>query len=364
MPQLEIPPVTAGAFSIARYKLKIDLFLDLNKQLNTLIDTLPPKLWKGYRLVAGDGTTVNLPISKSTIGHFGLFRESSHGGKTVLANACMLYDVLSDFAMASCISPFCEGEKTLMARLLQQTSLTNSIIILDRGFSSFSLLKLMIANSLDYCVRLKTSGNLFAQHVLEDSRLDFITDWIPSEAERNTCKKKQIECSPIQVRVTKITLPSGEIEVLVSSLLDMGTFTLEDIKELYRLRWAIEEGFKDLKPKMKLEQFGCKRQEGIYQEFYSHIFMMNLTTLIGMEAQKTIEIKTKARKYRYKYNWSNAFKFIQNSFVQLFKSDDTEAVIELIRRQIEKSIIAIVPNRRFVRQTHSINKHRASPMYK
>jgi hypothetical protein len=29
----------------------------------------------------------------------------------------MLYDVLSDFALASCISPFREGEK--MARLLQ-----------------------------------------------------------------------------------------------------------------------------------------------------------------------------------------------------------------------------------------------------
>lgn len=364
MPQLEIPSVTAGAFSIARYKLKIDLFLDLNLHLNALIDTLPPKLWKGYQLIAGDGTTVNLPVSKSTIDHFGLFRESSHGGKTVLANACMLYDVLSDFGLASCISPFCDGEKTIMARLLHQTTLTNSIILLDRGFSSFSFFKILINNGLDFCVRIKTSGNLFAQHVIEDPRLDFITDWMPSEAEQITCKKKKLDSCLIKVRVTKITLSSGEIEVLVSSLFDMKTFNLKDIKELYRLRWVIEEGFKDLKPKMKLEQFGCKRQEGIYQEFYSHIFMMNLTHLIGIEAQKTIEIKTKGRKYRYKYNWSNAFKFIQNSFVQLFKSNDLEAVIQMITRQIENSVIAIVPNRSFVRQTHSTKKHRASPLYK
>ena len=30
LPQLKIPAVTAGAFSITRYKLKIDLLLDLN----------------------------------------------------------------------------------------------------------------------------------------------------------------------------------------------------------------------------------------------------------------------------------------------------------------------------------------------
>ena len=115
---------------------------------------------------------------------------------------------------------------------------------------------------------------------------------------------------------------------------------------------------------MKLEQFGCKKQEGIYQEFYSHIFMMNLTTLIGMDAQKAIDAKTKGRKYRYKYNWSNAFKFVQNSFINLFKEDDIGTVIETIIRQIEKSMIAIVPNRKFERQTHSIKKHRFSPMYK
>ena len=325
---------------------------------------MPPKLWKGYRLVAGDGTTVNLPVSESTVAHFGLFRESSHGGKTVLANACMLYDVLTDFALASCISPFSVGEKTLMARLVHQTPLTNSVIILDRGFSSFSFLKILNNSNLKFCIRLKTSGNLFAQDVLADSRLDFITDWKPSEAERSTCKKKELEPGPIKVRVTKIVLPSGEIEVLVSSLFDMDTFTAEDMEQLYHLRWAIEEGFKDLKPKMKLEQFGCKRQEGVYQEFYSHIFMMNLTTIIGTEAQKTIELKTKGRKYRYKYNWSNAFKYIQNSFVKLLTGNNLEDIIHFIISQIEKSVVAIVPNRKFVRQTHSINKHRASPMYK
>jgi IS4 transposase len=58
---------------------------------------------------------------------------------------------------------------------------------------------------------------------------------------------------PIQVRVSKIKLKSGEIEILISSLYQMDIYTLDDMKELYRLRWGIEEGFIKLKPKMKIK---------------------------------------------------------------------------------------------------------------
>jgi hypothetical protein len=329
-----------------------------------LIETLPKKYWNGYRLVAGDGTTVNLPIHKSTIKHFGLFRNSKKGGKTVHANAAMLYDVLTHYALASKIAPFKSGEKMIMSSLIKETKLSKTIMILDRGFCSFSFFKELINKDLDYCIRVTTSQSKFANKVIENKSDDFIIDWIPSEAERGTCKRKGVDTIPIKVRATKIILPSGEVEVLISSLLDLKKITKSDISELYQLRWGIEEGYKKLKPKMKLEQFGCKKQEGIYQEFYSHIFMMNLTQILCNEAQKKIDIKTKNRKYKYKYNWINAYKYTNESFVELFKNVDIELVIKKILKQIEQSIIAIVPERSFRRTTGGIRKHRYNPMYK
>ena len=154
-----------------------------------------------------------------------------------------------------------------MHTLVDKTHLSNSIINRGRGFSNFSLLKTLINNNIDYCVQLKTSEILFAQQVFADPRIDFMTDWLPSDAELATSKNKKVDISPIKLRVTKITLSGGEIEVLITSLLDTDKFPLEDISNLYRLRWGIEEGFKNLKPKMKLEEFGCIRQEGVYQEF-------------------------------------------------------------------------------------------------
>jgi hypothetical protein len=364
LPQLNIPAITAGAFSIARYKLKIELFLGLNRELNQLIENLPTKLWKGFRLIAGDGTTVNLPVSESTINHFGLFRDSKNGGKTVMANACMLYDLLTDYVLSADIAPFCEGEKTIMKRLLNETKFSNSIALFDRGFSAFYFIKHLINNDLNFCIRLNSRISNFGKDAMRNPSNDFITQWSPSEAEQHTCRKMGVDVAPLDVRITKVTLPSGEVDVLVSNLTDMKRFSLDDLAELYQLRWAVEEGYKKLKPKMKLEQFGCKKYEGIYQEFFAHIFMMNLTTLIGNQAQEAIELSTRKRKFGYKYNWVNAYKFLKHSFVELIQADDIEMVIMKIITSIKKSIVAIVPNRKFVRQTQSIKKHRFSPMYK
>ncbi|RBQ01398.1 transposase, partial [Pedobacter miscanthi] len=115
-----------------------------------------------------------------------------------------------------------------------------------------------------------------------------------------------LDTEKIVVRVTKIELKTGEIEILVSSLFDMNDICTENMKALYDLRWPVEEGFKKLKPKMKLEQFGCRKPEGIFQEFEAHIFMINLVALLGIQAQREID-RNKKRKLKYKYNWQNAF---------------------------------------------------------
>ncbi|RZL97782.1 MAG: hypothetical protein EOO88_62095, partial [Pedobacter sp.] len=119
-----------------------------------------------------------------------------------------------------------------------------------------------------------------------------------------------LDTEKIFVRVTKIGLKTGETEVLVSSLFDMDNVGTAQMKVLYGLRWPIEEGFKKLKPKMKLEQFGCRKPDGIFQEFEAHIFMMNLVALLGIQAQQQIDMNKK-RKLNYKYNWQNAFRFVR-----------------------------------------------------
>ena len=121
------------------------------------------------------------------------------------------------------------------------------------------------------------------------------------------------------------------------------------MQALYDLRWGIEEGFKKMKPKMKLEQFGCKRYEGIYQEFYAHIFMMNLVSILANDSQELIFEKTKERKQKYKYNWQNAFRFVRNKFIEIFHLGEFKDTLEKLITQIAGSLIYIKKGRHFIR---------------
>ena len=115
-----------------------------------------------------------------------------------------------------------------------------------------------------------------------------------------TGEKKIKTKESIKVRVTKTVLDTGETKLLVSNL-EESVFSTEDMAKLYQMRWGAEEGIKNLKSKIKVEQFGCRKTEGIYQEYYAHILAMNMVALAGMAATKQIEKKTRKRKLTYKY---------------------------------------------------------------
>lgn len=364
LPKLSLKPVTASAFSIARYKIKADFFLDFNKWVTDILTTVPHKYWNGYRIIAGDGTTISVPVSKDTISHFGVYAQTSDGTKTVLANACILYDVLSEFVVDAVISGTHLKESTHIQTMLESFNISDSILVLDRGFSKFHFYKTLINKGLFFCIRQKTGDHRFSKYVLEHDEDDFITEWTPSKGEKDTCRIKGHDTMPIKVRVTKIKLPTGEIEVLISNIFNTSDITSTQMKELYHLRWQIEEAFKLLKPQMKLEQFGCKKTQGVYQEFYAQIIMMNIASLISKLAEKQIEHSTKKRKHKYKYNRKNAWKYIREKIIELYSRINFEQVLEDIIEKIARSIVVIVSERSYSREHKFKYKPRFSPMYK
>ena len=82
--------------------------------MSTHIESCTPRTWKSFRLFAGDGTTVGLPASPKVKKHFGFFDITDGSKYTCLANACMLYDVLSGLVLYTVIAPCSFGEGTLM----------------------------------------------------------------------------------------------------------------------------------------------------------------------------------------------------------------------------------------------------------
>ncbi|MEO6729800.1 MAG: IS4 family transposase [Ferruginibacter sp.] len=364
LPQFGNRTIGGAAFSAARYKIKPAFFQALNALVVKHIETLKTNTWKGYQLIAVDGSTVSLPPSAQIKKAFGIFAETANGTKTCMAQALICFDVLSNYVLASRIDKMEVGEKSLLRVLLPEIKVTNAIFFLDRGFGNFNICKILESHKHKYCIRLSTQISSFAKAAMMSAKKDFIMLWEPSEMERLSCKQHGQDIKAIQVRVSKVLLDSGQTELLVSNLFDTEAINETEIKQLYFMRWGIEEGIKKLKPKMKLEHFGCKKIEGIYQEFYAHIFMLNIVAILGNEAQQGVDLKVKERKHKYKYNWQNAYRCVRDEIVSLITNRNIYKIIKDLIKKIALSIVAIVPDRAFAREKKSSNKSRLFQCYK
>lgn len=350
LPVLSKRVVTGSAFSQRRYQISSDFFKTLSMIPYEYYQNMSKRTWNGHLLLAGDGSTLNLPISKQIKKDFGVHSTTSHGVDRCSSRIFFVYDVLNNFVVNAQLSHMKVGEKTLLNNSLQSLKRQRGLFLLDRNFGYFSSLKQLIKHEQHFCVRLSPGASYFTKKITDNDRKDFIIDWEPSNTEYQTCKKHQLDTMPIKVRVIKVILENGETELLVTSLLDQQKYHSQQMKGLYHLRWGVEECFKNLKPKMKIEYFGSKKTEGILQEFHAHIFMLNMIGLIAREAQKEIEIKCRKRKRPYQYNWKNAFRYIRKGITTLFsQTKNIEQIIGLLIDQIARSKVAIIPNRTFSR---------------
>lgn len=337
----------------------------MNVLLLDHIQTLKPKLWKGYQLLAFDGSTAMLPASKEIKKIFGIHSSTDAGTKNCLAQCLFCVDVLSNYMLGYRIGKTSEGECSMFKTMIQKIKINfPSIILLDRGFGNYCNLHIVIFQNRHCCIRLSSHASNFAKMVMKDERQDFITNWYPSEREKSTAKTHNLNITSIKVRVTKVILATGEVELLVSNLYNYLEISSYDMKNLYFKRWGIEESIKKMKPKMKLEFWGCRKTKSIYQEFYANVFMYNLVCILGDEAQVEIEKTTKNRKLKYKYNWQNAYRFTREKLLILLnKKFVFNDLCELIK-EIRNSIIAIVPQRNFPRSKFQKDKSRSYQCYK
>lgn len=281
-----------------------------------------------------------------------------------MAQALICFDVLSNYVLASIIDKMETGEKSLLRLLLPSVEATNAIFILDRGFGNFSICKMFDNLQHRYCIRLSTQICSFARQAMLSAESDFVTEWKPSEMERSNCKRHGQDVKALLVRVSKIILDTGETELLVSNIFDANTIDEPAMKQLYFMRWGVEESIKKLKPKMKLEHFGCKKMEGIYQEFYAHIFMLNIVAMLGNEAQQDIDIKVKDRKHAYKYNWQNAYLHVREKIIALVNNKNLYRIINDLLKTIALSVVAVIKDRAFSREKQSSRKARLFQCYK
>jgi hypothetical protein len=277
----KIPP-SKQAFSKARYKIRHTGFIELLQDSLKGTYTNDPLYgaWRGYRVIAADGSSLRLPDSKEMVKEFGRFKPNgTNGTMPPLGRVSLFVDLCTSMVCSARLAAWNVGEQTLaqeqlpevvnQMRLLKQEQL---LFIYDRGYPSLKFIKQHKELKSDFIFRMQERAYIKLWERVTGGETDF-----DFTLKTNTGSEK--------VRVIAVTLANGTKEILITSLFDRERFTLEDISKIYFLRWHIEECYKRLKIGAEIENFSGINLEAVLQEFWAHLVMCNVLSLHMCDAQ-------------------------------------------------------------------------------
>jgi hypothetical protein len=347
--------ITKPAVSAARKHLRPEVYLELNRQAicqfeqNAPIETL-----HGFRLLVIDGTLLRLPSVRSIRNHFGE-RRGGQGVACPIGRMSELYDPLNKLTIEGILTPVSIGEREHAHQLLLNLQ-PNDLVILDRGYPSFTLFKTVTWMNANFCARM-TGKWAVVKRFLESGLKEQILDLYPSYAAARECTELGIDKSPIKIRLTRIELSSGEIEVLATTLTDPKVHPYDLFARLYHQRWFVEEDYKCLKLPLEIENFTGKTVHSVYQDCYPQILAKNITSILSFDARTRVKRDHIKQKYAHQINFAYALSKTKEVMVRLFRSTKSDFVkyLTTLGHLFSKVTEPVRPGRKFPRN-HRIYK--------
>lgn len=332
--------VSASAFVQQRDKIPWTVMEEIFESFNSKCkDT---KTYKGYRVLAIDGTTINMarnPKSDS----FVINNSTPKGYNQLHVNP--LYDVLNKTYQYCVIQPQPQQDEVgaLLFMMKWYEFKEKTLIVADRGYESYNIFAhIQNTPNTDFLIRVKQDRTAMREiSKLPMAELDTdvsftITTTQTKEDKENgyillqTRKKEDRIYSsktragrwdfpspyPMKIRVVRFKLDTGEYETLATSL--PRSITLAEIKELYHARWGIETAFRELKYGIGLVNLHGKKDDFVRQEIFSAMIMSNFCSRI---VNDVVVRKNDANIHEYKVNMTMAIHICR----QFFRTKDADA---------------------------------------
>lgn len=342
---------TKGAFSLQRTKLKPIFFTIWNDFLiksfyNFYGDNV--KRWEGFRVMAVDGSNFSVVNKPEVLEYFG--SADNQFGKVPMARVMQIHDVLNDLTIWGDILPRKYSETAIIASHIRHLP-EDSLTLFDRCYPSYSLIYLLANEETPrhFLMRCKKAFNNEVKEFVASDQTDIITTIYPSLESIQTLREHHYIVTPgtgIKIRMVKVILANGEIEVLLTNLYDSKIFNLIKISDLYFMRWKIETNYNKQKNQLQMEICSGHRVVCIKQDYAAALFVANLQSIIEKQCEQQVKKITESRRYQYKINrnisWASIKKRILNLFIQ---SNNSLEILTELQNLFIKNLEPVRPKR-------------------
>jgi hypothetical protein len=246
--------------------------------------------WKRFRMIALDGTLVNLPRWKALAEHYGT-AKGRRGGRVPQARLVMLQFPMARVPYRFALGPKRQSEKAMAGPLLKSLR-KNDLLLMDRGFWSYGLFCGVVEQGAFFAIRQIAQAHLKCLRTLGPN--DTLVRYAPTDPKwRKRGLPEAIELRRIVYQVRGFR-PSA----VVTNVIDpkaisyaewVGLTTAHEAgrvldETIYHRRWQIETSFSELKVFQQMKHLRGRTRGSIDYEIASHVLLYLLVRWLMVEA--------------------------------------------------------------------------------
>src|SRR5665213_404327 len=326
------------------------------------------KRWKGYRLIAGDGSNVSLVCTPALASHFG--GQSNQQGSFVQGKAFYLYDVLNQLILDANLQPYRVGELNMAYSMINGCLQDDMLMIYDRNFCNYKMVALhkFHEKEIKFVIRANEHQNIVKAFLgsRAKSSIIYLLPTPSAIAGLAKCGYKIEKTSLLKVRLLRVELENS-VEVLMTNLYEEEGYHCDEFKDLYFKRWGIETNISFQKNILRLEAFSGLSPVTVMQDFYATAFVSNLFSILTREAQQTLDSQIEVSKYPLKVNGNKSFARLRAYLIPLFINAQPETILKILNKHFIRAPLPVRKNRKFLRKVknkQSKSKHKMFMNYK
>ena len=352
-------PVTPGAWTHARAKLKHTAFVEMNRE-----SVLPViygsdsdqniKRWRGHRLLGIDSSLLRLPPSPQMFEQFTPVELSNQSGKTGVSypegRRSVVYDLLNRIGLDGRLEPSSVGEIDLAIEQLAHAA-PGDVLINDRGFTGYPYLAWHHKLGLDYIARCSSASFAASQELFRMNRAgrSVVVKLLPPKSQKAELRRLGLPLE-LTVRFISVRLSTGELEVLATSLLDVQLYPTEEFGQLYHCRWNHETFYGVMKGRLDLENFSGETAEAVRQDFHATLLLCNLESVIANPTDSALKEQSAEHKHPKQVNHAVAFHALKCELLELLYSNTpVEQVVRHMQCLFLGSPVSVRPDRKVPR---------------
>jgi hypothetical protein len=169
----------------------------------------------------------------------------------------------------------------------------DDVLVLDRGYPAAWLVAYLTENKIRFCMRCDKRNGWTAMRALICSGQPEALVTLKKPSRRDAA---DYLCSgaPAQLRLIRLVTSDGVIRVVATNL-PAQDFPVTVFGELYHQRWRIEEAFKRLKHRAKLESVSGLSQHALLVDVFAKVLADNLGSLVCQAASEDAALPSRQR---------------------------------------------------------------------